>query len=108
MLKDKSILVRLSAYKVIEKVGSINSLIILRKYFNNEKPAVKLAIVKIFAKIGGDKEFKLLQNYLKEVNKMGFSGKIREVARGADPHPKILQFEIVRAVTQIISRDSKK
>lgn len=108
MLDDKSILVRLSAYKVIEKIGSKNSLIILRKYFINEKPSIKLAIIKIFSKLGGEKEFKLLQNYLKDVNKMDFSGQIKATSRGAKPHPKILQYEIVRAVTQIISRGKDK
>lgn len=104
MLDDKSILVRLSAYKVIEKIASKNSLIIIREHFNKAKPAIKLAIIKIFAKIGGDKEFKLLKSYLNDVNKMNFSTKIKDLARGDAPHPKILHYEIVRALAEISSR----
>ena len=104
MLNDKSILVRLSAYQVIEKIGSQKSLITLREQFSKEKPAVKLAIIKIFGKIGGDNEFKLLQSYLNEVNKMDFSGEIKGISRGDSPDAKIIQYQIIKAVTQIATR----
>ena len=107
MLNDKSILVRLSAYKVIEKIASKNSLIVLREHFKEEKHAIKLEIVRIFAKTGGDREFALLKDYLKEVNKMNFSSKIKDISRGNDPHPKILQYEIVRAIAEIASKKKK-
>ena len=108
MLNDKSTLVRLSAYKVIEKIASKNSLLILREHFSKEKPAIKLAIIKIFGKIGAAKEFKLLQTYLKEVKQMDFSAKVKELARGDNPHPKILQYQILRSMAQISSREAKK
>ncbi len=107
MLNDKSILIRLSAYEVIEKIASKDSLPILRKYFKKEKASIKIAIAKIFGKIGGNQEFTLLKNYLKDINKMDFSAKIKDTARGDNPHPKIIQYEIVKAIAQIMTNMPK-
>ncbi len=104
MLKDKSIFVRLSAYQVIYAISNPKSLPVLKQLFPNEKNAGKLEIIKIIGKIGTKKDIEFLKNYLKTVEKMDFNKEFNTTVRGSDPHPKILEYEIYRAVARIESR----
>lgn len=105
LLNDKSLLVRLSAYEVLYSIGSKSSLEILKKHFANAKPAEKLSIIKIIGKIGTKNEIPLLNSYLKEIEKMDLNQEINSTVKGSDPHPKILQYEIYRAVARINDRN---
>ena len=105
LLDDEDILVRLSLYAVINKIEDIESLSKISRYFNQEKPSGKLAIINIFSKFGTKNELSLLKQYLKEVNKMDMSQDFKGGFRGSDPHPKILKKHTEDAIKAIESRE---
>jgi len=105
MINDKSILVRISAYNVLAKIEDKKSLIKARELFITEKPVVKLAIIKLMANIGDKYDLDLLGKYLKEVRKMDYSKKDFNTTRGSSPHPKILEYEILKAIKAIKERN---
>ena len=105
ILNDKSVLARISAYEVLTRIGDEDSLVKTRENFAKEKPAVKLAMIKLFANVGDKEDAKILKEYLKEVKEMDYSKEIKEPARGSDPHPKILEYEILKALKAIELRN---
>jgi hypothetical protein len=108
LLDDKSVFVRLSAYKVLEKIEDKNSLRLLREKFKKEDIKVKIGIIRAIAKIGTKDDIKLLTNYLKKIPPINPNIKYSEYIRGTKPNPIILNYEITNAIKTIISKQNNE
>ena len=107
LLKDRSIFVRLSAYRVIERVASNSSLQILRDNFTKENSSVKIGILRAFAKIGDSGDIKLLSEYLDKLPDTIDKVDPKEYIRGSKPGNLILSVETQNAIDGIKNRIRK-
>ena len=105
LLDSNSTFVRLSAYKVIEKIASKDSLALLREKFNKEDSKVKIGIIRALAEIGTKEDIKLLGNYLKKLPPINKNIGYSEYIRGSKPSPIILNYELSRAIENINQRE---
>lgn len=78
---------------------------LLKKVFEDEKPACKLVIVEAFGRIGSKEALPLLDQYLSQINKMDFSVKHKGRRRSNNPHPNTLKNEVEQAIRVIEAKN---